>query len=309
MAITWVREALASGAGEGSLDSGNRYRRVFDVLSDSYNDNALTVSTASAGGVSIPSPLDYFSKGNDTDYGSVVTRITPERDDRYPLLWHVTVEYTVIRPSTGDALPGGTFDITYALPDIRIWGIPVMEVVSEDVNGNPVQNSAGAPFNPRPEDVRYIKAVEVTSWIRAYNMDFWSGYEDTVNADRIWGRDPKTLLMAGPPNATRKVDGIGTYWEVRLEIHWDPRGWDREFEDRGRVKLVNSFGTEPSPSDPAVGVAPLSDQAGYPADEDVPLDGHGQPLAFGLPRVFRTFTIKQSKAWAPLNLPALDVTW
>ena len=309
MAIVWVHEAQESGRGEGSYESGSSYTRVFDVLTDSYDDNAITVANADDGSIAIPEAFAYFTKGNDTDYGSVVTRRSAERDDQYPLLWHVTVEYTVVRSTDGEPLPGGTFDVTYQLPNIRIWGIPVVEIVRKDVNGNPVENSAGVPFNPLPEDVVYHKAIEITSWVRVYNMDFWSLYEDTTNADYVWGRAPGTLLMVGPPNATRKVDGIGTYWEVRLEIHWNPKGWDKEYLDQGRVKLVNEFGTEPSPSDPAAGVAPITDMSGLPMDQDVPLDGNGQPLAQGAERVYRTFTLKEARAWAPIGLPALNIIW
>lgn len=308
MAIVWVREALASGTGEGSFESGNTYTRMFDVLTDSYDDNAITVASASAGGVAIPTPFSYFSKGNDYDYGSVVTRIRPDRDERFPLLWHVTVEYTVIRPSSGDALPAGTFDITYQLPNIRIWGIPVLEVINKDVNGKPVQNSAGERLKPLPEDVRYITAIEITSWMRAYNADYWAQYANSVNADTIWGRKPKTLLMIGPPNGTRKVDRIGTYWEVRLEIHWDERGWDKEYEDRGRVRLARPDGSVPTSPSVASGTVPITGLAGE-VDEAVPLDGQGQPLAFGLPLVYLKFTLKESRAWAPLNLPPLNITW
>lgn len=309
MAIVWVHEAQESGRGEGSYESGSSYTRVFDVLTNSYDDNAITVANANDGSLAIPQAFAYFTKGNDTDYGSVVTRRSAERDDQYPLLWHVTVEYTVVRSTDGEPLPGGTFDITYQLPNVRIWGIPITEVMRKDVNGNPIQNSAGVPFKPLPEDIRYITAIEVTSWVRNYNVDFWAPYADSVNADTIWSRAPGTLLMVGPPNGNRKVDGIGTYWEVRVEVHWDKNGWAKEYEDRGRAKLVNDFGTEPSPSDPAAGTAPITDIAGIPVDEDVPLNGQGQPLAFGQPRVYLPFTIKESRAWAPLNLPPLNILW
>ena len=309
MAILWVREALESGRGEGSFESGSSYTRVFDVLSDSYDDNAITVVNADDGNIAIPGPFEYFTKGNDTDYGSVVTRRSAERDSQYPLLWHVTVEYTVVRSADGEPLPGGTFDITYQLPTVRIWGIPIAEVMRKDVDDKPIENSAHVPFNPLPEDVRYITAIEVTSWLRAYDMDLWAPYADSVNTDIIWGRDPGTLLMVGPPHGTRKVDGIGTYWEIRLEIHWDERGWDLELEDRGRAKLVNSSGGEPTSPSVAAGTAPITDIAGIPVDEDVPLNGQGQPLAFGEDRVYLPFTVKESKSWAVLGLPDINIIW
>lgn len=310
MAIIWVHEALASGSGYGDSESGRNYTRIFDVLTDSFDDNALTVSAADDGTLAIPSAYSYFAKGNDTDYGSVVTRIAPERDQQYPLLWHVRVEYTVLRPNTSDGTwPGGTIDVTGLLPSIRIWGIPVTEVLREDVNGNAIVNSAGQPYNPLPEDIYYLKAIEVQTHLRSYNLDYWTAYEDSTNADTIWGRAPGTLLMVGPPNGTRKIDRYGTYWEVRLEIHWNKKGWKKRVPDMGKVKTVSENGEPPTTSTPAVGVMPITDKAGRPVTDDVPLDGNGQPLAHGQPWVFHQWTIKSPMAWAPLNLPALNILW
>jgi hypothetical protein len=312
VSILWVHEALSSGSGVGEHDGGNSYTRVFDVLTDDFDDNAITVSAATdpSTGLAIPSPYDYFDKGNDTDYQSVVTRISPERDARYALLWHVTVEYTVIAANTSDGKwPSGVLNIIYRLPEIRIWGIAIAELMEKDINGNPIANSAGMPFDPPPEDVRYIKAIEITTWIRTYNLAAWAPYEDSTNATSVWGCDPETVLMVGPPSGTRKVDRVGTYYEIKAEFHWDPKGWDIEREDRGRVQLANDHGTAPSPSDPATGTVPITDNAGIAVNEEVPLDGNGRKLVFGQARVYKKYTIKGPADWTALSLPSLNVTF
>jgi len=314
MAIVSVKEALASGSGSGDHDSGNQFLRIFDVLTDSYDDNALTVANATdpSTSLAIPSPFTHFAKGNDTDYGSIVTRIIPDRDARYPLLWHVRVEYTVWRANTDSGQwPTGTVDITYRLPNIRIWGIPVVEVIERDINDDPIVNSAGEFYIPRPEDVYYRKAIEVTSWVREYDMDFWATYEDTTNADEIWDQEPGTLLMVGPPNGTRQVDEIGTYWELRTEIHWDPNGWKRSIADTGKNKTVDAQGNAPSggTAGAAVGVKPIEDANYNRVIDPVPLDGNGQPLAHGQPWVFTEWTVKDAEPWAPLELPDINIQW
>lgn len=309
MAIIWVHEALASGSGVGEHDSGGTYVRVFDVLTDSYNDNAITVAAANDGTLAIPAAYSYFSKGNDTDYNSVCTKIAPERDDRFPLLWHVRVEYTVLKTEGTSGLPAGTIDITYRLPDIRIWGIPVTEVVSQDIYGNWICNSAGDKYTPLPEDIFYIKAFEISYAIRTYNLDFWAAYEDTVNADTIWGRGFGTLLMVGPPSGTRKIDKVGTYWEIRLEIHYNPKGWTKRILDAGKNRLVTAAGGTPSTGTPATGRMPITDQAGKPVTDDVPLDGNGQPLGLNQPWVVKGWYIKQPVSWASLGLPTINVLW
>jgi len=313
MAIVWVHENLMSGGGEGSLEGGNKYVRIFDVLSDSVDDNALTIASADDGNLAIPEPLAYFVKGNDTDYGSVVTGIQPERDLEYYLLWHVTVTYTVVRRDGGGNFPAGLlqWDITYQFPDIRVWGVPVVEVITKDINDAPIENSAEQPFSPRPEDIRYIKAFEVTSWVRTYDMALWEPFEDSTNATTIWNCAANTLLMVGPPGGPRKFDNIGTYWEMRVEFHYDPRGWELELEDRGRAKLVDASGLVPTSGSAGapVGTVPIEDRAGLRVIDDVPLDGTGQPLAHGLPRVWRQYTVKKPKNWAAMNLPALNFTW
>jgi len=314
VAIVFVHEALVSGEGEATHDSGNKYVRVFDVLTDSYDDNAITVANAvdPETSLAIPAPYSYFTKGNDTDYGSIVTRIRPERSRRLPKLWHVTVEYTVIRPNTSNGQwPVGTvtFDVTLRLPGIRIWGIPVAEVLNEDINGDPVVNSAGQLYQPRPEDIYYRKAVEITWWCRTYDFDDWDTYEDSTNNAVVWGCAAGTLLMQGPPNGVRNVDTIGTYYEMRTEIHYDKKGWKKRIPDMGRKKLVNANLTPPSPSDPATGVMPIDDEAGLPVTEDVPLDGNGQPLALGQPWVIDEVAVKAEVDWAGLGLPALNITF
>lgn len=310
MAILWVHEALSSGSGSGEHDSGNRYTRVFDVLSDSYADNAYTIANADDGTLAIPAPYTHFAKGNDTDYTSIVTRITPERDDRYPLLWHVRVEYTVLR-GTGPSgeWPAGTTDETGRLPDIRIWGIPVAEIVARDINDTPIANSAGDQYTPLPEDIYYIKAFEISFPLRTYDLDWWEKYEDSVNADMIWGREPGTLLMAGPPSGNRKVNEVGTYYEVRIEIQYNRKGWKKRIPDMGKHRLVTAAGGTPSTNTPAAGRMPITDQAGRPVMDDVPLDGHGQPLGLNQAWVIKEWAVKIPMAWGPLNLPALNVTW
>lgn len=312
MAIVWVHEALPSGSGSADHETGNTHVRVFDVLTDSYDDNDITVAYAvdPTTGLTIPAPYSYYQKGNDTDYGSVVTKIVPERDDEWPKLWHVRVTYTVVRANTSNGQwPAGTLDITFRLPNIRIWGIPTTEVLKEDIHGNPVLNSAGQLYQPRPEDIYYIKAIEITSWIRTYDLDDWEPYEDSTNAVKLWGRDPGTLLMVGPPSGTRKVDSIGTYWEIRGEFHYNKNGWKKRVPDMGTVKLVNANGTQPSASDPASGTMPITDQAGLRVSEDVPLDGNGQPLAHGQPWVIKEWEVKKPADWTALNMPELNIVW
>lgn len=312
--IVWVHEALASGSGVAEHDSGNSYSRVFDVLTDTYDDNAATVANATdpSSGLSIPAPYSYFSKGNDADYNSIVTRIVPDRDTRMPLLWHVRVEYTVLRANTSDGQwPAGTitFDTTPTLPAIRTWPIAVLEAVNQDINGKLITNSAGQKVTPTPEDVRYLTAIEIQWRIRTYNFDDWEPFADSTNAAPVWGRDPGTLLMIGLPSATRKVDQIGTYWEIRCEFHWDKRGWGIKVEDNGKRRLATDSGAPPSASEPATGLVDILDNHGKPIEEDWPLDGKGQPLELGKSVVWLDYVVKEPRDWTPLNLPTLNITW
>lgn len=310
MSITWVHEALASGSGKGSHDSGNQYVRLFDVMTDDYADNALTVANADDGTTAIPKAYSHFQKGNDTDYTAVVTEIAPERDARLPLLWHVRVVYTVLQNTAeGGTFPGGSLNVNVILPSIRIWGIPIKEVLREDVTGKPFANSAGELFTPLPEDVYYIRGIEITWWAREYQLGGWEAYEDSTNAETIWGCYAGTLLMVGPPKGTRKVDTYGTYWELRTEIHYNKRGWTKKLADMGTVKLVTASGEPPSASAEATGVMPITDQAGRAVGSPTPLDGEGQPLAQDAPWVIKEWDVKLPASWTALNLPPLNVTF
>lgn len=307
MGIVWVHEALSSGGGVGTHDAGNRYTRVFDVLSDEYDDNAITIASAvdPSTSLAIPAPYSYFAKGHDADYGAIVTEIAPERDQRHPLLWHVRVEYTVIRPNTLDGQwPAGTITdyINLILPDIRIWSIPVMELIDRDVNDNPLVNKAGDPFEPRPEDVRYITAIEVKWYNRTYDMNFWETYADSTNAATVWGREPNTLLMIGMPAGNRKVDRNGTYYEIKGEFHWNKKGWKRTFLNAGRNELapINTIDYKK---------IPICDDAGVPVRQPWPLDNAGAKLPTSAEVIWLEFTVKEPRDWGPLNLPPLNVTF
>ncbi len=314
MSIIWVHEALDSGGGRWEHQAGNRYVRTFDVLTDSFDDNELTVETAvdPNTGLGIPARFSYFEKGNDADYGAVAVRIVPERSKRYAKLWHVSVEYEWMRANTSSGQwPAGTIDVTARVPSVRVRGIPIKEVLYSDINGDAIANSASQPFNPRPEGVRYILAIEVTSWIRKYELAAWASYGDTTNAGAVWGFAPETVLMVGAPHAVRKVDQIGTYYELRAEFHWNSRGWKLQLEDRGTVRLVDAQGNTPTSGSAgqAVGSAPIHNEDGTRVERDVWLDGNGQKLPLGQPRVWMWYTVKEPKNWSALMLPELNVVW
>ena len=312
MAIVWVREDPESGGGDADIE-GRSYERIFLVLTDTVADGPKTVSEAvdPVSGLAVPGAFTVFAKGNETDYGAVCTKQRCQRNRQNPKLWRVTCTFTMLRSESG-TWPGGSIDLTFALPGVRMWWVGYQEAIDKDIHGAPIVNSAGQPFKPREEVTRYRLAIEVTRAVRSYSPATWAAYGGAVNADSAWGMPPGTLLMVAPPGGNRRVDQIGTYYEIRMEIHVNPDGWKRERLDQGTHRLATADGGIPSHSTPAAGVGWITDATGAPVAHDVLLDGAGLPLEITNPGgspVTLEFEVYHPMPFAPLNLPSLNIAW
>jgi len=308
-----VTERLPSGEGRRIYPDGATYTRVFSVLTSTYAANAATVSTASLGGLAIPAKYTVFAKGNDGDSGSVVTDVDAKRDRGNPLLWHITVTYTPMRPDVtfvAEGEDGGEpaviADITDALSRVRIWWVPFTKLMERDVTGKLIANAAGQAFKPVFEETEYRFAVEISRYERTYNSAWFEKFKNKVNSTKYWGAEPKTLLMIGGPGGTRMFDEIGTYYDIRYQIHYSPEGWDLERINKGMYKRhvpkYESISKER--------LIRCTDGAGAPVTEDVLLDETGyKQLDQDADPIILTFEIKETADFADLRLPQLNITW
>lgn len=260
MAIVSVTEDLPSGPGTFSLEERG-YTRNFNVLTDSFDDNAITVINH----VDLPSFYEIFDKGNDTDPQAVVTAIDPQRDSVNPLLWRILYTYSVLRPDDGGGAPPGELTIEGTLPAFSISEryedrprLTALQRYTVDVDPVPpllttkpgtmvnLRNFAKDLYQDQPYYRETIRVITCRRYFRRY-ADLLAadiGTEDRINLTAWWGIPSGQLKCLGMPGGVRMADNFGTYWETDMVFEWKRDGWWEEFAEVGFQELYDDAGTE-----------------------------------------------------------------
>lgn len=171
--------------------------------------------------------------------------------------------------------------------------------------GARVVNSADDPFDPPFEVERTNYTFSFTFFRSPANLN-WPAREvlmDCVN-DRPW-----KILGRGYPIGTlrcTKVEcqyvwdkgpggALSLFWQIDVELKYKRGGWHARLLDQGRrEKIVGA--TLPDGTRPITRVM-MTDQAGQPIADPVPLDGNGRRLATG-----GTLSYLDFKAYPEQNL-------
>lgn len=277
MAVTDVRIVRRSGGyGVGTRS----YETVFEVTC-AASDSIPTILTASEGGVSIPTIGTAYGD----DAYATCTKVGDARQlgDGFTQ-WEVPVTYE--RPS-GDVLAEDPLD-----DKVRVsWGVRLVEeVVTWDKDGNPIDNSAGEPFDPPLMEEVAILTVRIVRNEATYGAADAFSYANAVNSSactiaglQVGARKARCLGIPGD-NATR--NGID-YWQKTYEFEFKMATWDRRPLDLGMYYL--------SAGEPLT----FKDDEGAPMQVPQLLDGAG---AAGATPVFLTFRTKAEKSFGALGL-------
>lgn len=158
-----------------------------------------------------------------------------------------------------------------------------------------IVNSAGEPFDPPPEKDDGLPFLRITRNEIVLNTLQLMLFENSLNADAIFGAAPLTLKMTGI--GARRVYKKGfRYWRVSYTMTYNRDTWELQLLDHGRYyrdaangNSITSFVTDDDPPQPRIGL----------------LDGNGDRLNDADDPVFLSFPIYQRMPYVLLNLGAI----
>jgi len=295
---------------DGDLtERGYRLRRIYDVrfsTGHTWQDAHYDCFTASAGGTSIPGYGDEHPQRS----GAYCINVTPAIRTRPVYKVTATYEEREEQP---------TLDPTNESATVR-WGQRrYTEVVKEDINGDPVQNSAGEWFEEPIEIELSVPQVTITRNVSTFDPEEADYFTDTVNKSDV-------TIAGGTVNALHaKVDSWTaaertragtTYWEETIKISLKRDDWDIALLDQGRRaidattgKLGPIYRTYEESAD-VDGVIAAYSGGGTPnttpVQDPVKLDGDGHVYTEGLgttKAVFTTLKVYERRDFWRLDLP------
>ncbi len=241
----------------------------------------------------------------ETDATLYVKARSIAQHENEPLLWVVTVEYSqdVWDPNRQELNP------LWLPPDPR-WGRErYKEALEMDLDGDPLTNSAGVPYQAVEDDGSF-KTVEIARNLAAWDQAVMDEFEDLVNTDdfEVDGQTyaPYRCKVHEVTTQGRRFNGAcGTYWPAKLVVHIKPvredrpRPWDRYLLDAGLEYWDAVAGSLRPFTDSATGRPTTTPQLLAP--DGSPLVGpHGGPLPPGTEPSYRQFRVCPEGSFAML---------
>ena len=121
------------------------------------------------------------------------------------------------------------------------WGVRLVErVVEKDTAGNPIDNSAGAAFDPPVMEDEAILTLRIVQNESTFDAVDAFNYANTTNSAactiaglNVSARQAKCLGITG----SRRVRSGTTYWAVNYEFEFKPATWARLVLDAGMFYL------------------------------------------------------------------------
>jgi hypothetical protein len=284
MAVVHFTETTGR-SGETDLESNLEYRRTFQIVTDSPQDGPSVVRTFPL----LPAMGDQYEVVDTStgvpvavvDVEAVVVAIRVEQDDENLQNWTVTVDYA------------GIEDPVSQPAEVNFDPVPFQKVLVDDVNGVPVMNAAGEPFEEGMTVDRHRFRLTIVKNVLDFDPAEALEYMDTVNEVPFMEFDPlECKLVIGATRVRRRgLDGF--YWQVKAVIDIDRDGWTVKKRNAGYSRRLTVDG-------PAV---PIVDQAtGLKPSTPIMLDQDGFRLGEGDPPTIVEFDGYETKDWTPLNL-------
>ncbi len=166
------------------------------------------------------------------------------------------------------------------------------KIVDEDINGDPVFNSAGDYFDPPVERDHARPVMRITRNEQTFDPAIAAAYGDRVNADTFAGQDPGRWKCKPPTAQIQYHQACGWYAIVNyeFELQTDPEqdGWKKRILDQGMYQLSG-------------GARKPIQIKGQPADKPIPLDGSGVPISPAGTPVYLDFDIYPSVDFSGLG--------
>lgn len=307
MAVLRVEEdSRSSGSSRGQ--GGVTFRRRWNVVTDDAQTACYVAETAQdpSTGEKIPAvgtPLTFTSGGVPVvDNTRIVDNISTTPDDDNPMVVRVDVNYKNITGSGGTPPTDPTVNPLDAEPEIS--GSFTEQEVEQflDINGDPIQNSAGEVFDPPVMETLVDPVVTITrneaKTSLAAIIAKQRTYTNKVNADE-WQGQPKNTVRIDM-TYTAGFENNVEFWRVAYQMTMRDPDWKRRLIDHGFQKLVPS-----QPGGSADTIEEITDPNGNQRNSPVNLDGNGMELTVGNDPVILEFVTKEAVPFAPLGLTNL----
>lgn len=232
-----VIEGVESEADYKSDDQGyvvaSIDRNFTITLSDGVNDNPITVKRfAVLPRKGDPHPSNFLF----TCRGVKIKRVS---------VCFYTATASYVTPAKQD----DTEDPTTDSAEISFASVTTQEPIEADIEGNPIENTAGAPIKGVTADVSDLTCT-ISKKIRNFDPTSIYTYTSTVNADEFLGFPAGTAKITSI-SATRVVESDGAYFKLTVEIQFrkpyrdttNEQAWQARTQNVGRYTL-NDEGKE-----------------------------------------------------------------
>jgi hypothetical protein len=286
------------------------YTRHFFVES---SGPASDVAVVAAPGIPIFGSVYVHPPSGFVDMGAWAKRIEARRREEHPDFFDVEVEYSNVldRAPGGGANPslgGGTGGSPLQQqdspllrpPSVRFGSKTYTVHVTEDVHGDPIVNTAGAPFEAGLEVERARLTMTLTRNVLAalINPVFANGYVGCIN-DAAWlGFAARQAKVTAWSTSERKYDRGVYYFEETWEFEFAPQltTWGR------RVLNAGWYYLDPAVTPPAAAEKPFVDAYGRPKGSVGMLKADGDRLPDGDDPIFLEFDVHPEADFSALNI-------
>lgn len=277
-------------SGSIDLDSNLKYRRTFQVLTDNPQDGPSVVLDHPF----IPELGDQYEVVDTStgvpvsvvDNEAYVSAIEVDQDDDNFQNWTITVDYE------------GVEDPLSIPADVDFDPVPFQKALVDDVNDEPVVNTAGDPFENGVTVDRHRFRLTIVKNVLDFDHVEALDYMDSLNQEPFLGHPPGTCKLVLGAKRERRKGLADFYWRRKAVIDIDTAGWKVKLRNAGYRSRLVSEGKPVPIVDLITGAKPST---------PVLLDGGGALLLTGDPPVIAGPTLDgfdgyETRDWTPLAL-------
>lgn len=254
MAVVSINEQFGERTGAYTTDVGRSYVRVFLVVTNNQYDGP-NVAIQSVGIQRGDQYIILESDGGlESDTNAYAHTITASQEEGDSLGWKVIVEYG---PYSALWAGGGPSQNPLLQPiDVSMTLRSQEIVIDQDINGNPIVNTAFDPFDPplMEDDPRWVLTVVRNEAQPPIPLMFQ--YRNAVNSDQFAGQNPLMVRVLNISPKSIFHQDVGWYTQMTYEFEIRPptsanagqNGYRRTVLNQGMRALSVVSGTKFHPS-------------------------------------------------------------
>jgi hypothetical protein len=238
MSLLSATEMMEEGSREAhwSLDGGRTYQRKFRCITNRQDDGPNTVLGqfgTNYGDLYNPS----YNTSTEQDLFACVQAIDIEPEGNDGLMWIITLSYGWYNPLQAG---GGKEQNPLQMPIEVSWALRDHEAVLQyDVNGNPVLNTAGDPYDPPVviDDPRLVMTVVRNE--AQFNVGWVLAYRNAVNSDPFAGFPALMCKVLNISSRSQWHQDVGWYYQTTYEFEFTTSQIDYDTQTGFREKIVS----------------------------------------------------------------------